>query len=225
MVPGRALRPAMAERIERDHAAWSRDEKVCLSCLNDYRSSHVRELLTAEIGELQTLEQSVIDRLTSSENLSTNVEHAFARQRTFGERVADKVAQFGGSWTFIISFLVMLVLWMGLNTYMLAARAFDPYPYILLNLVLSCIAALQAPVIMMSQRRQEDRDRLRAQSDYLINLKAELEVRLLHEKLDHVLRQQWDRMTEIQTIQIELLEEALRRVQENGAPRDGKPAE
>lgn len=214
LVPGRVLRPGMAERIEREHPQWSRDQPVCLNCMADYRAAHIRDLLTAEIGELRTLDDSIVERLTRNEAISTDVDADFTRDRTFGERIADKVAQFGGSWTFIILFLLVLVLWMGLNTLALASRAFDPYPYILLNLVLSCIAALQAPIIMMSQRRQENRDRLRSQSDYLINLKAELEVRLLHEKLDHVLRQQWDRMTEIQTIQIELLEEALGRIRQ-----------
>ena len=105
------------------------------------------------------------------------------------------MASFGGSWRFLILFAAFMVAWMGLNTWLLASRAFDPYPYILLNLVLSCLAAVQAPVIMMSQNRQEARDRLRAKNDYLVNLKAELEIRLLHEKLDHLLRHQWERLT------------------------------
>lgn len=212
MVPGRALRPGMAERIAKEHPDWSRAQSVCLNCMADYRAAHIRDLLSAEIGELRTLDDSIVERLSRNEAISTDVDADFTRDRSFGERIADKVAQFGGSWTFITLFLAILVVWMAVNSLALASRAFDPYPFILLNLVLSCIAALQAPIIMMSQRRQENRDRLRSQSDYLINLKAELEVRLLHEKLDHVLRQQWDRMTEIQTIQIDMLEEALGRI-------------
>ena len=105
----------------------------------------------------------------------------------------------------------MIGAWMALNTALLATRAFDPFPYILLNLILSCLAAVQAPVIMMSQNRQEARDRARARNDYLVNLKAELEIRLLHEKLDHLLRQQWERLLEIQEIQIELMNELVQR--------------
>jgi uncharacterized membrane protein len=106
--------------------------------------------------------------------------------RTRGERIADKVASFGGSWTFIGIFCVVLVAWMALNTWMLAERAFDPYPYILLNLMLSCLAALQAPVILMSQNRQAARDRRRSEEDYEVNLKAELEIKALHEKIDQL---------------------------------------
>ncbi|HEX6013829.1 MAG TPA: DUF1003 domain-containing protein [Geminicoccaceae bacterium] len=128
---------------------------------------------------------------------------------TFGERLADRVAASGGSWRFILLFAVAMAAWMGLNSWLLASRAFDPFPYILLNLVLSCLAAVQAPVIMMSQNRQETRDRLRARNDYLVNLKAELEIRLLHEKLDHLLRHQWERLIEIQEIQVELMNELV----------------
>ncbi|OIN60635.1 DUF1003 domain-containing protein [Arsenicibacter rosenii] len=103
---------------------------------------------------------------------------------TFGERLADKVADFGGSWTFIITFALIIFGWIALNSFILYKQAFDPYPYILLNLMLSCLAALQAPVIMMSQNRQETKDRQRAQNDYLVNLKAEIEVRTLNEKLE-----------------------------------------
>jgi uncharacterized membrane protein len=121
------------------------------------------------------------------------------------------VASFGGSWRFILVFAAVMVAWMALNTWLLAQEAFDPFPYILLNLMLSCLAAVQAPVIMMSQNRQEARDRARARNDYLVNLKAELEIRLLHEKLDHLLRHQWERLLEIQEIQIELMNELVQR--------------
>lgn len=104
-----------------------------------------------------------------------------------GQRIADKVASFGGSWTFIISFLVFIIVWIGLNLYWLNNQGFDPYPFILLNLLLSCVASLQAPIIMMSQNRQEEKDRIRAQKDYEINLKAEAEIRKLHEKLDKII--------------------------------------
>jgi uncharacterized membrane protein len=145
------------------------------------------------------------------EFLARNVEAEFERQWSLGERLADRIAAFGGSWKFLICFGAFLVLWIALNTLVWAARPVDPYPFILLNLVLSCIAAIQAPIIMMSQNRQEAKDRLRSQHDYQVNLKAELEIRQLHEKIDHLLSHQWDRLTEIQEIQLELLSEISRK--------------
>lgn len=121
--------------------------------------------------------------------------------------MADRVATFGGSWTFILSFCAVLVLWMVLNVTGILFKPFDVYPFILLNLALSSLAALQAPIIMMSQRRQEEKDRLRGENDYQVNLKAELEIRQLHEKIDHQLAHQWERLAEMQQIQIEILEE------------------
>jgi uncharacterized membrane protein len=110
--------------------------------------------------------------------------------RTFGQRVADKVAAFGGSWTFIISFFVFILIWIASNVYLLTNKGFDPYPFILLNLILSCLASLQAPIIMMSQNRQEEKDRERAKKDYEVNLKAENEIRALNKKLDKLIELQ-----------------------------------
>jgi uncharacterized membrane protein len=125
------------------------------------------------------------------------------------------VAEFGGSWTFILSFFFVLLLWIGVNAALLA-RPFDPYPFILLNLVLSCLAAIQAPIIMMSQNRQEDKDRMRSENDYRTNLKAELEIRHLHEKMDYLVLHQWQRLLEIQELQLELMEAIA--AQKTGAP-------
>jgi uncharacterized membrane protein len=205
------LRPHLAEHIAQQVPHWSRDGFVCAEDLNRFRAQYVAAMLQQGMGEISALEQSVVDRIARHETLATNVDADFDRGLGFGERIADQVASFGGSWRFIILFGVVIVLWMGLNSWLLLTRAFDPYPYILLNLVLSCLAALQAPVIMMSQNRQEARDRMRARNDYLVNLKAELEIRLLHEKLDHLLQQQWERLMEIQEIQIELMNEMVRR--------------
>ena len=121
--------------------------------------------------------------------------------------MADRLAAFGGSWTFLGIFALVMMAWMFVNSYLLAARPFDPYPFILLNLVLSCLAAIQAPVIMMSQNRQQARDRMGAIHDYQVNLKAELEIRHLHQKMDHLLSHQWERLVEIQEIQMELISE------------------
>ena len=132
----------------------------------------------------------------------------FAERLTFGERLADRVATIGGSWSFIMGFGAFLVAWTVINTVVLAARAFDPFPFIFLNLMLSMLAALQAPIIMMSQKRQETKDRLRSLNDYQVNLKAELEIRHLHEKMDHLVTRQWQRLAEIQQVQLEMLQEA-----------------
>ena len=145
------------------------------------------------------------------EILSSDISKQFETKLTFGERLSDHIANFGGSWKFLISFGAVLLIWIAINGIVLAMHAFDPYPFILLNLILSCLAAVQAPIIMMSQNRQETRDRLRADNDYKVNLKAELEIRHLHEKIDHLLRRQYNRLFEIQQIQIELLEELSRK--------------
>jgi uncharacterized membrane protein len=143
--------------------------------------------------------------------VARNADSEFLATRTVGERLADRIASFGGSWTFILLFFGVLIAWTGLNTVVLARRAgaFDPYPYVFLNLMLSMLAALQAPVIMMSQRRQTVRDRVEAQTDYEVNLKAELEIRALHEKLDTLREAQWAELVRMQQEQIRLLERLL----------------
>ena len=157
---------------------------------------------------MSNLEREVVASLSRHEIVSRDIEADIGEGRTSGERAADVVALFGGSWTFILSFSVFVLAWMAINIAQ-ATGAFDPYPFILLNLVLSCLAAIQAPIIMMSQSRKDAKDRLRAQSDYRINLKAELEIRNLHEKIDHILMHQWDRLTEIQKIQLDMLQELV----------------
>ena len=140
-----------------------------------------------------------------------NFDSEFEHEWSFGDRLADRIDSFGCSWTFLICFGVFLALLIGVNSLALLWRPPDPYPFILLNLVLSCIAAIQAPVIMMSQNRQEAKDRLRSQHDYQVNLKAELEIRHLHEKIAHLLSHQWERLVQIQEIQIELLSDLANR--------------
>ena len=131
---------------------------------------------------------------------------------TLGERVADKVASFGGSWTFIITFFSFIIFWMILNIWIIASKPFDRYPFILLNLILSCLAAIQAPIIMMSQNRQEQKDRQRSEHDYKINLKAELEIKILGEKIDHLMVHQNKKLLEIQEVQIDYLEDVLKEI-------------
>ncbi len=201
------VRPVVAKIIEQSFPGWNPKGFICKEDLHKFRKEYLQKLLIDEKGELSNLEKDVIDKLSEYESISANIEKEFIAKLTFGEKVSDVVAAFGGSWKFIIIFFLIMILWISINTYVLVTRSFDPYPFILLNLVLSCVAAIQAPIIMMSQNRQEARDRNRAEQDYKINLKAELELRQLHQKVDHLLVQQWERMTEIQEIQLEMLEE------------------
>ena len=205
-----SLRPSLEARIRQDFPDLPNDAHVSKAELARYRNLYVEELLRAEHGDLSELDQQVAKSLATHETLAENIEAEFEVERTFGERLSDHIASFGGSWTFIISFFVVLAAWIILNQMVMDASRFDPYPYILLNLILSCVAALQAPVIMMSQKRQEVKDRLRSQSDYKIDLKAELEIRHLREKMDHLISRQWQRLTEIQQMQLETMQEMAR---------------
>ena len=204
------IRPSLLEFIKKKLPDLDSSGFICLDDLGEFRKDYIKEVLQDEIGELSVLDNEVIESLHQHEILASNIEEQFERKLTFGERLSDQIASFGGSWRFIILFGVVLVVWIVLNAALLLNRGFDPYPFILLNLILSCLAAMQAPIIMMSQNRAELRDRLRSENDYKINLKAELEIRHLHEKIDHLLRRQYNRLFEIQQIQIELLEEISR---------------
>jgi uncharacterized membrane protein len=201
------IRPSLLEFIKRRIPGLDSKGFICLNDLGEFRKDYVKEVLEEEIGELSALDQEVIESLQQHEILSNDLSKQFEKKLTFGERLSDHIAEFGGSWKFLITFGAVLFAWIGINGVLLATHSFDPYPFILLNLILSCLAAVQAPIIMMSQNRAEARDRLRAENDYKVNLKAELEIRHLHEKLDHLLRRQYNRLFEIQQIQIELLEE------------------
>ena len=207
VIPAELVREAVVETIRKTYPDWSSSGFICISDLNQFRANYVKNVLEKEKGEISTIEEQVIRSVKENELLSKNINTEFEQKLTFGERLADKIADFGGSWNFIVIFGGVLLLWVAVNSMIIISRPFDPYPFILLNLVLSCLAAIQAPVILMSQNRQESRDRLRSEHDYLINLKAELEIRHLHEKIDHLLMNQWQRLLEIQQIQMELMEE------------------
>ena len=207
LIAASSVRPVVVDLIRKDYPGWSDDGFICVDDLNRFRYNYVRSLIETERGELSDLEKEVIDSLASHEILSMHVDQEYDSTLTFGQRLSDRIASFGGSWKFIIIFFCILILWTSVNTLILAFKPFDPYPFILLNLILSCLAAIQAPIIMMSQNRQEAKDRLRASHDYQINLKAELEIRQLHQKLDHLLSRQWERLVEIQEVQLELLNE------------------
>jgi uncharacterized membrane protein len=207
VLPADLVRESIVETIRKEHADWSSSGFICLDDLKHFRNLHLQEVLEAEKGELTELEQDVVRSLRDQELLAENVNTEFEGKLTIGEWVADAVARFGGSWRFILLFAGVLVLWIGANSVVLLWRPFDPYPFILLNLVLSCLAAIQAPVIMMSQNRQEAKDRLRSEHDYRVNLKAELEIRHLNQKMDQLLKHQWQHLLDIQQIQMDTMEQ------------------
>ena len=211
-VSGKTIRQSILNLIQIDNPQFTKDSYLSLSELNSYREKYVSKYLNAQIGELSELEKTVLDSITNQTTLTDKIDGDESNKLTFGQKIADKVASFGGSWTFIIAFAVFIFLWISLNVFWLLNKGFDPYPFILLNLLLSCLAALQAPVIMMSQNRQEEKDRERAKKDYMINLKSELEIRTLHEKIDHLILHQEQELLEIQKIQIEMMNDILSQV-------------
>jgi uncharacterized membrane protein len=206
-----SLRPSLAERIRRDHPDLPENARISLGELARYQMLYVEELLQQEHGEFSELDRQVAESIANQDTIAENIEDDFEEHRTFGERLSDQLASFGGSWGFLIAFAAVLAVWMGFNIVRGETGAFDPYPFILLNLVLSTLAAIQAPVIMMSQKRQEEKDRQRSFNDYRVNLKAELEIRHLHEKIDYLISRQWQRLSEIQQVQIEMLQQGQRK--------------
>ena len=207
VIKAKLVEEPLAQLIREKHPKWSSQGYICLADLNLFRTRYVTEVLKSASQEVYDLEEGMAKSLEEEEVLSRNINQEFEDSLTLGQRMADRLAAFGGSWTFISIFMIVLVVWMGINTWILLTKPFDPYPYILLNLVLSCLAAIQAPVILMSQNRQEARDRLHSEHDYEINMKAEIEIRKLHEKMDHLLMHQWQRLMEIQQLQVDLMEE------------------
>jgi len=220
--PGSIVRKELSRLIKKKNGNWDHNGWICSDDLKKYRRKYVLSLVESEKGELNKLEREVVTSLTENDIVSQDVDSDFQTKLTWGQKIADKVADFGGSWTFIIIFGLILFLWMFINSLLLIKHPFDPYPYILLNLVLSTLAAIQAPVIMMSQNRTEDRDRRRSIQDYKINLKTELELRLLHQKMDHLLNQQWKRLMEIQEVELDLMDENQQPKNSNKKTNPGK---
>lgn len=181
--------------------------------LLSYRLEYVRSLLKNESLKNEQLNELIEKQLKDNEVVADNLNKTIAEKLTLGQKTADGIAKFGGSWPFIFIFLITLILWIILNSVAVFFQPFDKYPFILLNLALSCLAAIQAPIIMMSQNRQEDRDREQAKNDYKVNLKAEIEINLLHEKMDYLLNEQWHHLVEIQNIQLELLGELQEQIE------------
>jgi uncharacterized membrane protein len=211
IVPAQSIPESIAELIRKEYPEWSSDNYICREDLDRFRAQYVREVLEEEKSELTLLESAVRQSMEDHALLAKNINIEYDRQLSFGDRLSDRIADFAGSWTFILSFTGVILLWIILNTLILMTRPFDPYPYILLNLVLSAVAAIQAPFIIMSQNRQESRDRLNAEHDYTVNLNTEMEIHQLHKKIDHLLFNQGQRLLEIQKIQVELMENLVRK--------------
>ena len=215
LMPAVSIRQSIVDLIKSSGSNWDPQGYICLDDLNKFRNNYISNILKDESGNISSIEKEVLDSIADKDILSKNISDEMERNLSMGQRLADNIAKFGGSWSFISIFGVFLFVWMLINIYVITVHPFDPYPFILLNLILSCLAAIQAPIIMMSQNRQEDKDRQRALHDYQVNLKAELEIRLLNDKVDHLLLQHGQRMMEIQQIQIELMEEISSKIQNN----------
>ena len=210
VVNGNEIRDGIFDFIKSQYPDFSRESNISIGELNKYRRLYLTKLIEQEKGDLAAIDKDVMDAIRNNSILSENLQEDIDTAITLGQRMADKIASFGGSWTFIIAFFSFLTLWIVANIWLLASNTFDPYPFILLNLMLSCIAAIQAPIIMMSQNRQGQKDRQRAELDYKINLKSELEIQLLNEKIDHLLVHQNKKLLEVQEVQIDYLEDLMK---------------
>lgn len=211
-IRGRDIREGILSLIKSEHPDFDTESYITLEELNQYRRLYLASLIVQEKGEIARIDKDVMDAIKNNAILSENIQDDLEAELTVGQKIADRVAAFGGSWTFIITFFSFIIVWMIINIWFLAAKPFDPYPFILLNLILSCLAAIQAPIIMMSQNRQEQKDRQRSEHDYKINLKAELEIKLLSEKMDHLLVHQNNKLLEIQEVQIDYLEDLMKEI-------------
>ncbi|WP_158974916.1 DUF1003 domain-containing protein [Cellulophaga sp. L1A9] len=209
---GAAIRKSIFDIILKDYPSFTKKSTIAVSELNFYRQKYLSNYLIKEVGELSNLENDVLETIANNEIITIKSNVDDGADYSVGQRLADVVAAFGGSWKFIIIFGLFIAVWITSNIVFLLNKGFDPYPFILLNLILSCLAALQAPVIMMSQNRQEEKDRERNQQDYMINLKAELEIRTLHEKIDHLIIHQQQELLTIQQVQVEMLEDIMKQL-------------
>lgn len=206
-IKGSIIRDTVFTYILDSYPDFTKEDYISKTEFEKIRRSYLLHLIAVETNDISLVQQQVISAITGNKILSENIEPIIEGQLTFGQRAADKIAEFGGSWKFIITFFSVLVTWIIINVWFLSRSPFDPYPFILLNLILSCLAAIQAPIIMMSQNRVEQKDRLRSENDFKVNLKAELEIKLLHEKIDHLTFTQTKNLLELQQMQIDYLDD------------------
>lgn len=205
-IPVATVRSELLAIIKKKNPLATEDGFITREELKQARQEYIESILKKEKGELNKIDKQVVKSLVEHESIVKDIMQE-KENLTVGQKLADGVAKFGGSWGFIISFGFFLIIWIGINSYFLLQKPYDPYPFILLNLILSCLAALQAPIIMMSQNRKDQKDRIRSENDYKINLKSELEIRHLHEKMDNLVQKQWQRLLEIQRLQLDIMEE------------------
>lgn len=213
-IQARDIREGIFNLLQVDYPDLQKQDYITLTELNQYRRLYLTSLITQEKGELAVIDIDVMTAIQNNSILSENIQEEIESELSIGQKLADHVAAFGGSWTFIVTFFLFILLWMLVNIWFLTSKPFDPFPFILLNLILSCLAAIQAPIIMMSQNRQEQKDRIRGEHDYKINLKAELEIKLLSEKIDHLLVHQNKKLLEIQEVQTDYLEDLMKELKQ-----------
>ena len=209
---GFSIREELLEIIKQKNPNFDIEGWICNDELNKIKTQRIKILLQEDAGQLSEIESRIAESIEKHDFMSkdfTNIEEE-DEERTFAQRMADKVAEFGGSWKFIIFFGVFFFAWICLNVFFLQPSSFDPYPFILLNLILSCIAALQAPIIMMSQNRMEEKDRARAINDFKVGLKTEIEIRILDEKINHLVNKQIFHVYETMELQNDMLETIIK---------------
>lgn len=206
-MPVAVVRQGVLSLIKKEYPFIKAEGYISRDLLKKYRERYIETIIEDHKGELSKLDKEVVKSLVEHKSLVRDMNKQIQQETTFAEKLSDKIANFGGSWAFIIIFMVFIFFWVVLNAVLIVTKPIDPFPFILLNLFLSCIAALQAPVILMSQNRKDVKDRLRAENDYKINLKAELEIRALHEKIDNLTQNQWERLLEIQQLQLDMIQE------------------
>ncbi|WP_057768339.1 DUF1003 domain-containing protein [Lactobacillus selangorensis] len=198
---------------------------ICLKDLQQVRLSEMQSMIDQDLQVDKEINSKLEKKLSEQTYQVRNINDTVDQQLTSGQKLADAVAKFGGSWAFIVTFVIVLIVWMALNVTHLFGIKFDPYPFILLNLFLSCVAAIQAPIIMMSQNRQAERDRVDAENDYHTNTKSEMEIHILHQKVDQMNEVQWPHILDVQKMQIEVLSEIENEIQslkaDQKAPRPG----
>lgn len=216
-INGAEIRAGILHLICKEYPGFGPDDYLSLSELNFYRRLYLTRMLEEEKGELARIDAQVMAAIRDNSILSEQIQDETEPELSFGEKMADHIASFGGSWRFILTFFGFIISWIIFNAYVLIKQPFDPFPFILLNLILSCLAAIQAPIIMMSQNRQESKDRIRSEHDYKIDVKAELEIKILSEKIDHLLVHQNRKLLEIQEVQVDYMEDLLKQIKNSNS--------
>jgi uncharacterized membrane protein len=206
-IRGEDIREGIFKMVKSSYPGFNKKLYISTKELHCFRRLYLSSLISREKEDLAIIDKDVIDTFKKNPVLSENMYEKKEAKLTIGQKLADKIAFFGGSWTFIIIFFSFIIIWMVINVIVLISKPFDPFPFILLNLFLSCLAAVQAPIILMSQNRQSEKERTRGEHDYKIDLKAELEIKLLSKKVDHLLVRQINNLLEIQEVQTDYLED------------------